>query len=150
MVDPISLVSALETAANLGRLIFDYVKEVKNVPDILVQISAQAAYWRLHLEALHSLEQHGNITNQLKEFLQPTGALGEAQDCLEQLEALVQDAPRPNAKFLESFKRFTWPITSKNHAEELLRRLDCQSDTLQLAMSTASKQVIFRVSSFQD
>lgn len=144
VLDPLTIVSLVGQTNKILKAVGDYVHDVRHCPDIITRIQGQVSTWHLQLESLRLVEEDGELQANAKEVLQSKDVLGEAKDCLDLLQKLLDKAPRPRQQSgfpfqaKELWNRATWPATSKDKANELLERLERQRKEIQLALETSN------------
>lgn len=140
MADPMAIITVLGLGHRVLHAIYVYVREVRHVPEIVVDIQARMATWEIQLKALEILEESGDLTDQAKTWLNAAGVLRESRECLEGLHDLLAKAPRPvigsSVPFSEHLRRLKWPGTSQKRANDLLDRLDRQREEIQRCLMT--------------
>lgn len=134
--------TVLSWTCKISKVVAEYIQAVRHVPDVITQISAQVNTWKLQMDILRILIERGELPSHVSILLQSKDLLGDARDCLAQLEVLIHQAPRPRAQpglsLPDFWARATWPITSKDQAKDLLGRLDRHRQEIQLALQTTS------------
>lgn len=139
VLDLVTIASLLGQTLSVLKAVGDYVLDIRDCPEIIRQIQRQVSTWHLQLENLRNLETHGELQGNAKQVLQSKNVMGEAENCLVSLEALLDKAPRLQQQsgfsLREPWARVKWSATSKDKADELVKRLAVQEREIELALT---------------
>lgn len=139
-----AVVGLVEATESLLRNIRRFFRAIEEVPEVIITVKAQISLWQTHLEVLCDLSRGSSPIDEMGDFLEQKEVLKDARFCLERLSAIVADSTPPDqrqGRVSSVWDRVTFHMKHEREVETLLKRMDNNTQHLDLALSMSTKLV---------
>lgn len=136
-----AIVGLIEFTDSLVSTIIRFVRAVGEAPEVINSVRIQITTWQTHLDALYGFSRRPNISSPLKHFLERSGVLGNAQECLERLTSIISSAMPPEhgqTRASEIWDRVAFRRKYGGEVEDLLKQMHGNTKHLQLALELST------------